>query len=148
MKDYVLGFAFDKRWAVALICKQRPDWQQGKWNGIGGHVEKGEIPSAAMAREFREETTMRIPATDWRLCGQLHKSGDYRCSVYTVRVPDLRVHTATDEPVKVFTQQEQQLFLGTSEWPALANILPMLALCTMAPDRDGQIPFFTLDYTK
>lgn len=148
MKDYVLGFAFDRRGAVALICKARPDWQQGKWNGIGGHVEKGEIPSTAMAREFMEETTMRIPATDWRLCGQLHKSGEYRCAVYTATVVDLRVQTNTDEAVKVFTRQEQALFLDTKEWPCLANIHPMLALCGMAPDREGKIPFFTLDYTK
>lgn len=148
MKDYVLGFAFDRRGAVALILKGRPDWQAGKWNGIGGHVEKGEIPSAAMAREFKEETTMRIPATDWRLCGQLHKSGEYRCSVYTTIVVDLRVQTNTDEAVKIFTVQEQALFLGTREWPCLANILPMLALCNMAPDREGKIPHFTLDYTK
>lgn len=148
MKDYVLGFAFDKRGAVALICKNRPDWQAGKWNGIGGHVEKDEIPSAAMAREFMEETTMRIRATDWRLCGQLHKSGEYRCAVYTARVVDLRVQTNTDEAVKVFTVQEQALFLDTREWPCMANIVPMLALCNMAPDREGKIPFFTLDYTK
>lgn len=148
MKNYVLGFAFDKRGAVALICKARPDWQEGKWNGIGGHVEKGEIPSAAMAREFMEETTMRIRATDWRFCGQLHKAGEYRCSVYTSIVADLRVQTNTDEAVKVFTRQEQALLLGTSEWPCLANIVPMLALCNMAPDREGKIPHFTLDYTK
>lgn len=148
MKDYVLGFAFDRRGAVALICKARPDWQQGKWNGIGGHVERGEIPSSAMAREFMEETTMRIPATDWRLCGQLHKSGEYRCAVYTATVVDLRVQTNTDEAVKIFTRHEQELLLDTHEWPCLPNIHPMLALCNMAPDREGKIPFFTLDYTK
>lgn len=148
MKNYVLGFAFDKRGAVALICKARPDWQAGKWNGIGGHVESGETSFDAMEREFYEETTMRIAADAWRYCGQLKKTGAYHCAVFTTNVMDLRVQTNTDEAVKVFTRQEQALFLDTREWPCLANILPMLYLCNMAPDREAIIPFFTLDYTK
>jgi len=52
---YVCGFAFqDGR--LALIRKKRPDWQKGKLNGIGGHVEPGESPIEAMHREFYEET--------------------------------------------------------------------------------------------
>lgn len=147
MKDYVLGFAFDRRGAVALICKARPDWQRGKWNGIGGHVEPGERPKKAMVREFKEETTMSTRMRDWRHCGQLRKEGDYVCNVYTAKFTDLRVQTNSDEGVKVFTMQEQALFLDTREWPCLGNIQPMLALCSMAADRDGTIPFFTLDYT-
>lgn len=57
--EYVVGFAFwsrGSRWAVNLIQKQRPDWQKGKWNGIGGHVEDEETPAKAMVREYREET--------------------------------------------------------------------------------------------
>lgn len=146
MKDYVLGFAFDKRGAVAMILKNRPDWQAGKWNGIGGHVEKGELPVVAMEREFFEETTMRIQSTAWRECGQFKKDANYRCSVFTAHVFDLRVETNTEEAVKVFTRQEQALFLGTREWPCLPNIPPLLELCNMAPDHEGKIPFFTLDY--
>lgn len=148
MKRYVLGFAFDKRGAVALICKSRPDWQQGKWNGVGGHLEPGEDAFSAMEREFFEETAMRIKAKDWRYCGQLKKTGDYHCAIFTADVVDLRVQTNTDEAIKVFTMQEQALFLGTREWPCLANVMPMLYLCNMREDRDGTIPFFTLDYTK
>ena len=38
--EYVVGFAFDKkRENVALIQKNRPPWQKGKLNGIGGHIE-------------------------------------------------------------------------------------------------------------
>ena len=55
--DYVAGFAFDERESkVALILKTRPDWQKGRLNGIGGHIEPGETPLAAMHREFEEET--------------------------------------------------------------------------------------------
>ncbi len=54
---YVLGFCFDFGYHnVLLIEKQRPTWQMGKLNGIGGKIEEGETPAAAMTREFWEET--------------------------------------------------------------------------------------------
>lgn len=140
--DYVLGFAFDQYGAVALIQKNRPDWQAGKWNGIGGHREPGETGHEAMSREFQEETSMIIGPTRWRMAGQLKKAGDYRCLVYTVTVPILHVHSMTDEPVKVFVPGEEVVF------PQLANIASLLKLCRMEPDRDDTIPLFTLDYSK
>ena len=55
MTEYVVGFLFQNN-KVALVVKNRPKWQQGRMNGIGGHIEEGETPDQAMAREFREET--------------------------------------------------------------------------------------------
>ncbi len=43
MKGYVLGFAFDEDYEwVALIKKNRPQWQAGKLNGVGGKIEPNE----------------------------------------------------------------------------------------------------------
>lgn len=58
IKDqYVLGFAFDKEFKhVLLVWKNRPRWQAGKLNGVGGKIEPGEAVRAAMVREFQEET--------------------------------------------------------------------------------------------
>jgi 8-oxo-dGTP pyrophosphatase MutT (NUDIX family) len=77
---YVAGFLFDREGTeVALIEKQRPEWQRGYLNGVGGHIEKKtgshicydvpcdqtnfdpcicpwETPAEAMRREFFEET--------------------------------------------------------------------------------------------
>lgn len=53
--EYVAGFMFDGD-NVALVVKNRPDWQRGKLNGIGGKIEPGETPIQAMVREFKEET--------------------------------------------------------------------------------------------
>lgn len=62
--EYCVGFAFNNaRDSVLLIEKQRPPWQKGQFNGIGGHVEDSESPEEAMAREFEEETGQRIE--DW-----------------------------------------------------------------------------------
>ena len=55
MTEYVAGFLFDGS-RVALVIKKRPKWQAGRMNGIGGHIEEGETPLQAMAREFYEET--------------------------------------------------------------------------------------------
>jgi 8-oxo-dGTP pyrophosphatase MutT (NUDIX family) len=56
MKEYVVGFALDSHFNVILIRKNRPDWQAGKLNGVGGRIEEGETPMQAMIREFEEET--------------------------------------------------------------------------------------------
>lgn len=53
---YTLGFLFNFDWSrIALIRKTKPDWQRGKLNGIGGHVEENENPDECMRREFKEE---------------------------------------------------------------------------------------------
>lgn len=71
---YTVGFAFteDKK-NVALILKNRPKWQAGKLNGIGGHCEdddqygKGSPQGhTTQRREFREETGVDIPEDKWQ----------------------------------------------------------------------------------
>jgi 8-oxo-dGTP pyrophosphatase MutT (NUDIX family) len=41
---------------LALVRKNKPAWQAGRLNGIGGGVEPGELPLQAMCREWKEET--------------------------------------------------------------------------------------------
>lgn len=64
MTEYVAGFMFEGD-RVALVVKNRPAWQAGKMNGIGGHVELGEFPHQAMVREFYEETGVSTSTDDW-----------------------------------------------------------------------------------
>jgi len=40
MTEYVLGFLMDN-YRVVLIEKQRPAWQKGLLNGVGGHINHG-----------------------------------------------------------------------------------------------------------
>ncbi len=54
--EYVVTFLFNHdSTKVWLIEKQKPDWQKGLLNGIGGKIEIGETPTDAAFRELKEE---------------------------------------------------------------------------------------------
>lgn len=82
---YTLGFAFnskEKDMLVLLIRKLKPKWQEGKLNGVGGKIEQGETPIAAMVREFKEETNIQTSEKDWTKRGIMegHRAnGEYWC---------------------------------------------------------------------
>jgi 8-oxo-dGTP diphosphatase len=99
--DYVVGFAFDQDGRSALIEKNRPQWQAGRLNGIGGHIEPGEHPAVAMRREFLEETGADL--TGWDLFVVMDFPGAriyfYRLLVDQQVLNGLR--TTTDEPVVI-----------------------------------------------
>jgi 8-oxo-dGTP diphosphatase len=101
VKVYACGFllyraAFSTQ--VALIKKLRPTWQAGKFNGIGGRVEEGESPAAAMTREFMEETGVTV--LGWR-CFALLKHGDNLVYMFTAEVTVMkRLTQMTDEHVQ------------------------------------------------
>ena len=71
--EYVAGFAFAQD-QVLLIQKQRPAWQSGRLNGVGGHIEDGESPLDAMHREFQEETGLAYhkDGPNWNHFATLH----------------------------------------------------------------------------
>lgn len=50
---------------VVLIRKNRPEWQAGKLNGVGGHVEDTETYQDCMVREFKEEAGILVPKYNW-----------------------------------------------------------------------------------
>lgn len=74
LKSYVVGFAFDETESrLALMLKARPDWQRGRLNGVGGHIEETESPLEAMIREWDEETN--AIEVNWTLFTRLHGNG-------------------------------------------------------------------------
>lgn len=90
---YVVGFMFDTGMEnVALIRKQKPAWQEGLLNGIGGKVEDSESSLAAMTREFREEAGLRIIGSLWRhfcaMAGTNNDGGQFEVNFfYTLGEP-------------------------------------------------------------
>src|SRR5947207_2773047 len=71
-KNYKLGIPMKKEYVVIhvaplfknesneervlLIMKDKPEWQKGFFNLVGGKVEDGETPEQAALRELKEET--------------------------------------------------------------------------------------------
>jgi len=82
MISYVVGFCFSEDLStVVLIHKQRPAWQNGLLNGVGGKIEAGESPIAAMVREFKEETGVDTNQNDWE-CVSTIESDDWWMFVF------------------------------------------------------------------
>lgn len=63
---YVVGFCFNSGLSqIILIEKNKPEWQKGYLNGVGGKIEGKETPIKAMVREFEEETGISTSPTQW-----------------------------------------------------------------------------------
>jgi 8-oxo-dGTP diphosphatase len=119
---YSVGFLMDAT-RVVLIRKNRPAWQAGLYNGVGGHIEPGETPLQAMAREFREETGLTVVPEYWNYFLRL-VGNDSSIWFYRARVPsaDLnKVQTMTDEEVRIVPLDEVHLL---NVIPNLRWILP------------------------
>lgn len=84
MKKYTIGALFTPDFEkVLLIEKQRPDWQKGRLNFPGGHIEEGEISYVSVGREFFEETNLKIPVSDWIRIGCIENAGHYTVDFFT-----------------------------------------------------------------
>ena len=105
-QSYVVGFLFDEPInTVALVEKNRPKWQAGNWNGIGGHIEEGELPLDAMRREFEEETGVDIESWELFYVGEYgHYEGQlstvYFYKAFSEKISD--VTTIEDEQIDCF----------------------------------------------
>lgn len=96
MREYVCGF-IHHRGSVVLIEKKNPEWQRGKLNGVGGKVERGELPHAAMVREAFEEAGLVSEAGNWQ--HRLTLTTDHGSVVhfFSVDMPELIPLTSSDE---------------------------------------------------
>ena len=128
---YVLGFLFSSDFSsVCLIEKQKPKWQQGRYNGVGGKVEAGEAIDVAMAREFTEETGVSLDAAAWKPYASLKgaDASDWRVHIFFAvddRINDVR----TMEEEKVIVTSSKAVLLG--EFKTMGNV-PWLVSMALA----------------
>lgn len=71
MKRYVLVHAVSinnrsEEEPVLLVRKEKPDWQKGFLNLVGGSVEANELPEHAAVRELFEESGLTPYPQDWQ----------------------------------------------------------------------------------
>ncbi len=95
----VIGFLYNIAGdSVALIRKNKPEWQKGLLNGIGGTVEPNEAVYYTMRREFFEEAGVVVK--DWELyCTVIFPQYELYC--YRSFGDLSKVKTMTDETVEL-----------------------------------------------
>jgi 8-oxo-dGTP diphosphatase len=72
MKKFTLGFVFTPGFEkVLLVHKEKPEWQKGLMNGVGGKYEPGESAEECVSREVLEESGLEIAAELWRYVGKM-----------------------------------------------------------------------------
>lgn len=155
MTEYVLGFLFSPDLSkVVLINKERPRWQAGLINGIGGKVDPGEDAHTAMVREFREETGLTVEQwTQYASIGGPDAAKDYATGFklhvfYATSIYFDTVTSITDE--KVFWDRVSYIMERNSEIITVPNVRWLiqmaLSFSVHGGSREGA-KFFTITET-
>jgi 8-oxo-dGTP diphosphatase len=118
---YTAGFLFRNNGSeVALVKKNRPAWQAGKLNGIGGKMELNENAIDCMQREFREETGADI--SDWRPFAILQSNENtWQVVMFSSHSP-AEVSTTSDEEIGWYKLSE------LSSLPVVPNLQWLIPL--------------------
>lgn len=156
IKDYVVGYCFSPlQLAVALIKKNKPEWQQGKLNGVGGKVEPLESPQHAMAREFYEEAGVLIPISRWLHIRTEEFAPDQEATrglTDYARVFHFGVIARSDEWLNIHTTTDEQIVImpyplaGLSHYDQdrliynLPYLIPMAAILLQQPPENRPLP--------
>lgn len=140
INSYVLGFLFninlDK---VLLMKKNRPEWQKGKLNGIGGKIEKDEEILAAMNRECEEEIGLLLT---WIYFGKMiginNDNNSFYCHIFATATDDIyKFRQIEDEKLEIYDINDALYRKDMVE--NLKFLIPLLTC--------GDVPkFFTLQY--
>lgn len=123
---YVVGFVFDREaQRVVLIRKKRPDWQAGKLNGVGGHVEDyDETMEQAIAREFYEETGLSILRSEWQRYATITQPKG-TCAVFRAFSGLIDgVETKTDEEIVIHSAMPWDIRWANA-MPNLQYLIPL-----------------------
>lgn len=123
---FVLGFMFSiDRQNILLMHKNRPDYQKGLLNGIGGRMLEKETPIDAMIREFKEETSVQTYVHEWDQYAIMNKPGVFK--VYCFRAFNNKLweaKTITDEAIKIFHMVVESEYMNNTV-SGLTYLIPL-----------------------
>lgn len=108
--EYVVGFMFSSdHERIALIRKNKPEWQKGKLNGIGGRMQQDEAPVGTMVREFEEETGAITSIDQWKMYAEI--VGENWKVYFFVTTGDIyKLSSTTIEQVEVHMTSNVNIF--------------------------------------
>ena len=142
MKTHTVGFIFDQTLSrVVLIQKNRPTWQAGKLNGIGGKIEPEEESLTCMVREAHEESGLMTAPDEWIFLGTLNEPG---------AIVDCYATVYAGAPEDIFTRTDEQIaWYEAKKLPdnALPNLSWLVAFAHDALQSDAKHPF-VVNYTN
>jgi len=145
MNEYVLLYprcfcrelGYDPSSDVLLVLKNKPSWQCGKLNLVGGKIEPGETPDNAARRELEEESgfsinhdmidTMSNPLVCGKILGNESIIHCFTCNIYcnTKNLPSILPRAGETEQVSwnkwELVKNDPRLI------PNLRVIIPLLA---------------------
>lgn len=128
--EYVAGLMFSSDYSrLAMIVKNRPKWQEGLFNVIGGKIEADEVAENAMAREFLEETGVETHPNEWSYMTRLYGSWGtvWFFTMYDDRV--LKVQTMEDELVQLVNPRMlPHNIIGNLRWIIPLALDPQVAI--------------------
>ena len=77
----------DEKYLLLFRNKKENDYNEGKWIGVGGRIEKGETKDEAAIRETKEETGLNIHSL--KCSGEvLFVNDDYQEMMYVYEIED------------------------------------------------------------
>jgi 8-oxo-dGTP pyrophosphatase MutT (NUDIX family) len=131
MQHYVLVFARSRTLAapeftpILVIAKQKPAWQLGKLNLIGGKVEPNEPVLDAAVRELKEETGLELHSNEIELMGEI--TGEtWHIWCYSAVVTHTVLEPQPGEMEKVFWMNWGELKNDPRLIPNLKVIIPLM----------------------
>ena len=96
-QEYSLCFIFNEELNLVLaIQKNRPDWQKGYFNGVGGKFNENETINQCTLREVYEETGLKLDGDKLRYVGY-YQHTDWKVYITTISIPHEQFITFTQK---------------------------------------------------
>lgn len=124
---YTLGLIYNpKNTQILLQLKDKPDWQHGRYNGIGGKVEQNETPDHAMLRKGIEEIGVEAA---WTHKGQI-KVNEHLIDLYKTNLSGTSIRYAIKHAQRNTNETLDLSWIDQMPENILSNLtylVPMLA---------------------
>ena len=127
----------DDKYLLLHRTKKKDDPNEGKWIGVGGHIEDGESPEECLLREVKEETNLTLTSYRYRalitFVSDVYETENMY--LFTADAFDGELDYACDEGELEWVSKDKLLDLPM--WEGDKKFLPLI--------MDETIKFFTME---